>query len=144
MTVHEYPVGATDRAFVFLAKEHADEWDVIRRFMPTLGESDPVVVASLGLVDRSGFVATGDFPDGRHWGVQPLTFGQAQLGVWEGEPGGHDDCWDYSNVVLAVLAAGEWAGLEPEPRWWKRHPKTGRRRAYHADGTAIEYRLADG
>jgi hypothetical protein len=118
------------------------EWEAVRRFIPIEGVGDPVVIASLGFTDHRGFVATGHLPDGREWGVSCLPFGHAQLGVWRPDltdRGSHDDTWDFHNVVIAVLAAGEWAlDLDVEPRWWLRHPASSRYRHYNDDGSWVE------
>ena len=117
------------------------EWSIVRHFIPTAGGADPIIVSSLAFTDTRGFVATGVLDDGRSWGVQPLLFGRARLGVWR--PGltpenEHDDVWDYTNPVVAVVSVGLWGGDEIEPRWWCRHPASRRRRVYARDGSFEE------
>lgn len=141
-----FPTGALEREVLQLEEQYAMEWETLRRFMPLHRSDDPVIVASLALVGTSGNIAAGVFEDGRQWAVHPLLFGRAALGVWRPgvtEAGMSDDVWDFSNPVIAVLAATEWAGFTDEPRWWSRHAGTGRRRLYLADGRCLQYRLED-
>lgn len=124
-----------------MACTKASDWNLIRHFIPTENGPDPIVVASIGF-DRHGFVARGTFPDGRSWGVQPLTFGQCTLGVWRPDvsiPGTNDDEWCYRNEILAVISAVLWQGDGIEPRWWHRHRDSARRRRYHPDGSYDEW-----
>ena len=117
-----------------------EEWDTVRSFLPTDGGTDPVMIVSLEST-RTGFVAVGEFEDGRSWGVQPLAHGAANLGVWRpgiSSPRLYDDVWRYSNIAIAALAAPLWAGRSVEPRWWERHTGSRRQRSYGSDGTYTE------
>lgn len=124
-----------------MALSKAADWNLVRHFLPIEDGTNTIVIASIGL-DRHGFVAQGSFPDGRAWGVQPLTLGQCTLGVWRPDvsiPSTHDDEWEFANEVLAVVSAGLWNGDEIEPGWWHRHPGSGRRRRYKPDGSYDEW-----
>ena len=62
----------------------------------------------------------------RYVAVDPLTFGEARLGVGTIR-GAYDDVWYYSSITAALNAWAAWDG-EGEPDGWYRHPPTGRRR----------------
>ena len=121
------------------SKKAADDWTLIRHFIPTEDGPNHAIIASLGM-DRNGFVATGEYPDGRSWGVRPLSLGHAQLVVWHRDASikGTQDGWDYASEVLAVICAHLWDGDGIEPGWWDHHPGSGRRRRYHKDGSYDE------
>lgn len=119
----------------------ATAWCLIRWFIPVTENSIDREPDSSSGTARRHFVATGSLPDGREWGVQRRLLGRCLLQVWRPDlhdPEVPDDGWEYDNKTTAVLSAFFWDGDEPEPRWWRRHPGSGRTRDYRSDGTYRE------
>lgn len=84
------------------------------------------------LEENDGFVIQMWLPSGRHLGMMPLSFGQAQLGIGEPPPlekaGLFADYWHYPSWVSAMQAYATFDEQGEEPTGWHRHPPTGRYR----------------
>lgn len=104
---------------------------------------------TMSVLDEHGLLTSRQLPDGRWLTVQPLLFGQAQIGITRdagttlGEAlevadfGAYDDVWHYATAADAIAAMDRWAFLqgEGEPDGWTRHPSSGRKRV--GDGTIV-------
>jgi hypothetical protein len=73
-------------------------------------------------------------------GLKPLMFHWTLHTGMIGDRDGYEDRWCYADEARAVAGLIEWAarGFEDEPKGWRRHPRTGRRRNDDGD-PASEY-----
>lgn len=81
-----------------------------------------------GDMQKMGYVAWRELPDGEWLGIVPMTFGKGRLcsGI---SHSGYEDAWCFPSLESAMLAMYKW-GLpgHEEPQGWTRHPLSGRRR----------------
>src|SRR3712207_2230532 len=82
------------------------------------------------ILNERGAYASRTLDDGRILDVWPLPFKRAQLMISETvhvQQG--SDMWDYDRPDAAVIAMLLWdPAIEPEPRGWSRHARSGRYR----------------
>ena len=76
----------------------------------------------------------------RYAAIYPLMFTYAIITGDVADQVFLDDRWCYNDLATAMMALTEWQtqDFDDEPRYWHRHPNTGRRREYSDDGTFVE------
>jgi hypothetical protein len=75
-----------------------------------------------------GYTSWRELPDGTILAVGPMLFGNGRLFV-DINGYGYEDCYCYDSLELAEKSMLEFnPDTDKEPKYWKRHPFTGRRR----------------